>query len=158
MKNILLKHGSTIILRLSVFAIGLFIFALCVGIAFLIADGEQDYRTPMWLGLYVAAVPFYIALYQTFKLLSYIDKNKAFSMLSVKALNTIKYCGFAIAGWFALSSPYTMHVAQKDDAPGIFAIALVLIGASFAVGIFAAVLQKLLKDAIAIKKENDLTV
>ena len=33
-----------------------------------------------------SAIPFYFALYQAFKLLRYIDKNKAFSELSVKAL------------------------------------------------------------------------
>jgi hypothetical protein len=51
-----------------------------------------------------------------------------------------------------------MYVAQKDDAPGLFALALVFIGASFSVAVFAAVLQQLLQNAIAIKKENDLTV
>ena len=41
--------------------------------------------------MYVAAIPFFVALYQAFKLLSYIDKNQAFSELSVKALKKIKY-------------------------------------------------------------------
>ena len=36
--------------------------------------------------MYVSAIPFYFALYQAFKLLSYIDKNQAFSQMSVKAL------------------------------------------------------------------------
>lgn len=154
----LITHGSTIILRLAVLAIGLFVFALCVGVFFLITDGEQNYRTPVWAGLYVAAIPFYIALYETLKLLNYVDKNKAFSKLSVKALKTIKYCGLAIAGWFVLGSPYIMYVAQRDDAPGLFAIALIFIGASFSVAVFAAVLQRLLQNAIDIKSENDLTV
>jgi hypothetical protein len=92
------------------------------------------------------------------KLLNYVDKNKAFSDLSVKALRAIKYCGVIIAGLFAAGSPYVFYVADKDDAPGVFAIALVIIGASVAVAVFAAVLERLLRDAIAIKKENDLTV
>ncbi len=158
MKHIVSKYGSTIILRLAVIAMGLFILALCIAIAFLITDGKQNDHTPMWLGLYVAAVPFYFALYQTLQLLSYIDKNKAFSKLSVAALKKIKYCGLAIAGWFALGSPYIMHVAQTEDAPGVFAMCLVIIGASIAISVFAAVLQRLLQDAISIKKENDLTV
>ncbi|MDM5326781.1 helix-turn-helix domain-containing protein [Neobacillus sp. CF12] len=40
--------------------------------------------------MYVSAIPFYFALYQAFTLLSYIDKNKAFSEISVKALKKIK--------------------------------------------------------------------
>lgn len=153
-----MERGSTIILRLAVLVIGAVVAALCFGIGFLIFDGEQDYRTPVWLGLWVAAIPFYIALFQTLRLLRYIDKNKAFSKQTVKALKNIKYCGLTIAGLFAAGSPYIMYVAQRDDAPGMFAIALVFIGASFSVAVFAAVLQRLLQDAIAIKKENDLTV
>jgi hypothetical protein len=49
-------------------------------------------------------------------------------------------------------------VANKDDAPGVLALALVIIIASAAVSVFAAVLQRLLQNAIAIKTENDLTV
>lgn len=153
-----MERGSTIILRLAVLAIGLVVLVLCVATGFLIFDGEQNYRTPVWVGLWVAAVPFFAALYQTFKLLNYIDKNKAFSNLTVKALKNIKYCGLAIASLFVAGSPYIMYVANRDDAPGLFAIALVIIGASISVAVFAAVLQRLLQNAMAIKKENDLTV
>lgn len=153
-----MERGSTTILRLAVLAIGLVVLTLCVGLVLLATDGEQNYRNPVWIGLLVAAVPFYVALFQTLKLLNYIDKNKAFSGLSVRALKKIKHCGLIISGLFAAGSPYIMYVAQKDDAPGLFAIALVIIGASFSVAVFAAVLQRLLQNAIAIKKENDLTV
>lgn len=154
----LIKNGSTIVLRLAVLTIGLVVFVLCIQLVLLIADGKQNYHTPVWLVLLAAAVPFYIALFQTFKLLDYIDKNKAFSKLSVKALKNIKYCGLAISGLFATGAPYIMYVAQKDDAPGLFAFDLMFIGASFSVAVFAAVLQRLLQNAIDIKSENDLTV
>jgi hypothetical protein len=49
-------------------------------------------------------------------------------------------------------------VAERDDAPGIILIGLVIIFASMVIGVFAAVLQKLLTNAIEIKSENDLTV
>ncbi|MGO4375941.1 DUF2975 domain-containing protein, partial [Paenibacillus sp. MCAF20] len=45
-----------------------------------------------------------------------------------------------------------------DDAPGIILVGMVLIFASLVIAVFAAVLQKLLKEAIDIKSENDLTV
>ncbi|MBP1933196.1 5'-3' exonuclease [Ammoniphilus resinae] len=38
------------------------------------------------IDMYAAAIPFYFALYQAFRLLNYIDKNQAFLELSVKAL------------------------------------------------------------------------
>jgi hypothetical protein len=110
------------------------------------------------IGLYATAIPFYIALYQTFKLLRYIDQNKAFSELSVEALKNIKYCATAISILYVLNMPLFYLLAERDDAPGIIIIGMVLIFASMVIAVFAAVLQKLLKNAIDIKLENDLTV
>ncbi|MDA5111097.1 DUF2975 domain-containing protein [Brevibacillus thermoruber] len=104
------------------------------------------------------AIPFYFALYQAFKLLSYIDQNKAFSELSVIALKKIKYCAITINILYVVGMPLFYLMAEVDDAPGIIVIGLVMIFASMVIGVFAAVLQKLLKEAIEIKAENDLTV
>lgn len=130
------------------------IVALPAGIS---SDETGGYR-PILIGLYVAAIPFFAALYQTLKLLQYIDKNEAFSPLSVKALQAIQYCALIISGLFAAGLPYIYHVADKDDAPGVVAVALVITFASFVIATFAAVLQKLVQNAIDIKNENDLTV
>ncbi|HOX41738.1 MAG TPA: DUF2975 domain-containing protein, partial [bacterium] len=80
------------------------------------------------------------------------------SELSVKALKNIKYCGIAIGLLYIASVPFLFVIADGDDAPGVFAIGLVIIFASIVVTTFAAVLQKLLHDAIDFKSENDLTV
>jgi hypothetical protein len=154
-----MKQVSTLFLRSVVFIIGLIVLAVCVfalpvGIS---SDETGGYR-PILLGLYVAAVPFFAALYQTLKLLQYIDKNEAFSNLSIKALTFIKYCALAITTLFAVGMPYIYHVADKDDAPGVLALALVIAFASFVIATFAAVLQKLVQNAIDIKTENELTV
>jgi MFS family permease len=158
-KSIVASNGSTVILRVAVLTfaaiiLGLCVFALPAGI---VSDKMGLYRWIL-LGMYVPAIPFFYAIYQTMKLLSYIDKNTAFSDASVAALKAIKYCGIIIAGLFSAGMPYIYYVANKDDAPGVVAIGLVIIGASIAVAVFAAVLQQLLQSAIAIKAENDLTV
>ncbi len=54
--------------------------------------------------------------------------------------------------------PLFYLVAERDDAPGIIIIGMIIIFASMVIAVFAAVLQRLLKDAIDIKSENDLTV
>ncbi|MDW7674668.1 MAG: DUF2975 domain-containing protein, partial [Bacillota bacterium] len=113
---------------------------------------------PLLIGLYVTAIAFFAALYQTLKLLSYIDKNKAFSELSVKALKIIKICAITISGFYVVMLPFVYLVAEKDDAPGLIIIGMVPPFASAVIAVFAAVLQKLLKNAIDIKSENDLTV
>jgi MFS family permease len=158
-KPALVANGSTYILRLAVLTfaaivLGLCIFALPAG---MVSDETGMYR---WIlaGMYLPAIPFFFAIYQTMKLLGYIDKNTAFSDASVAALRVIKNCGLIITGLFTAGLPYIFYVANKDDAPGVLALALVIIIASAAVSVFAAVLQRLLQNAIAIKTENDLTV
>ncbi len=157
----IMKHGPTIILRGVVIFIGLIVLALCVfalpaGIRSELS-GDFDYGA-IFLGLYVPAIPFFIALHQALKLLSYIDMNKAFSELSVRALKNIKYCALAISGLFLAGMPYIFYVADRDDAPGVAAIGFVIIGASFVIATTTAVFQQLVQNAVDIKSENDLTV
>ncbi|CAH0214065.1 hypothetical protein SRABI80_02128 [Peribacillus frigoritolerans] len=69
--------------------------------------------------MYVSAIPFYFALYQSFNLLSYIDKNQAFSELSVRALKKIKKCAITISGLYVVALPFVFILAEVDDAPGL---------------------------------------
>ncbi|MEH7309058.1 DUF2975 domain-containing protein, partial [Neobacillus drentensis] len=148
-----------------VILMGIPVLALCIFLVPEIANfaaelyPEHAYiKYLVFIDLYVAAIPFYFALYQAFKLLGYIDKQKAFSELSVKALMNIKKCAITISSLFVLGMPLFYLVAEADDAPGIIIIGLVLIFASMVIAVFAAVLQMLLKEAIDIKSENDLIV
>jgi hypothetical protein len=108
--------------------------------------------------MYVSVIPFFVALYQAFKLLSYIDKNQAFSELSIKPLKTIKFCAMTISGLYVVILPFVYLVAELDDAPGLIIIGMVPTFASMVIAVFAAVLQRLLQEAIDIKSENDLIV
>jgi hypothetical protein len=160
-----MKLGSTLFLKMVVILIGIPVLALCV-----FGLSRFDPNSPYWqlhelanlqypilIGMYIAMIPFFVALYQTLKLLSYIDKNEAFSQVSVKALKNIKYCAVTISILYVLEMPFLYHLTKVDDAPGIL-IGLVIIFASAVIAVFAAVLQRLLQDAINIKSENDLTV
>ena len=154
-----MKKGSTFFLKGTIFVIGAAVLVLCI---FVLPQGiisdQTGYYRPILIGMYIPAIPFFIALYQSWKLLSYIDKNSAFSNLSVKALKTIKYCAMTISGLYVVGMPLIINAGDKDDAPGVVAIALVIIFASIVIAAFAALLQKLLQNAIDIKSENELTV
>ncbi|MEK5645211.1 MULTISPECIES: DUF2975 domain-containing protein [Paenibacillus] len=160
-----MKRVSTLFLKVAVFLIGLPILALCIfvvpGIADFAAELYPDHAYLKYLvfaDLYASAIPFYLALYQSFRLLIYIDRNEAFSELSVRALKNIKYCAVAISILYVAGLPLLYLIAEADDAPGVILIGLVIIFASMVIAFFAAVLQRLLKEAIDIKSENDLTV
>jgi hypothetical protein len=158
-----MKRYSTIFLRIAVILIGTPVLALCIlGVPWLtnnpVNPNYSHMLYPIIIGIYLSAIPFFAALYQAFKLLSYIDKNKAFSELSVTALKKIKLCAITISGLFAAIIPFVYLLAEADDAPGLIIIGMVPIFAAMVITVFAAVLQKLLQDAIDIKSENDLTV
>ncbi|TFE23990.1 DUF2975 domain-containing protein [Cohnella luojiensis] len=160
-----MKRRTTFFLKAAVFVIGIAVLALCVFLVPEIANyaaelyPERAYLKPLvFIDLYASAIPYYFALYQALQLLSYIDKNKAFSELSVRALKNIKNCAIAISGLYAAGMPLFYLLAEVDDAPGIIVIGLVIVFASMVIAVFAAVLQKLLQEAIDIKSENDLTV
>lgn len=154
-----MKQGSTNILRGVLIIIGLIVLAFCtVALPLGITTDKTGYYRPLLIGLYVPAVPFFVALFQAWKLLGYIDKNKPFSDLSLEALKKIKYCAITISSLFAVGMPYIFWVADRDDAPGVAAIGFIIIFASGVIATFAAVLKKLIQNAKEIKSENDLTV
>ncbi|WP_375200468.1 DUF2975 domain-containing protein [Bacillus sp. RS11] len=156
---------ETLLLKTAVFLIGIPVLALCIfWLPWFANETAEHYpklaylQYPTLIGVYVTAIAFFVALYMTLRLLSYIDKNEAFSDLSVRALKNIKFCAIIISGMYVIGMPVFYFMADLDDAPGIIVIGMVIIFASFVIAVFAAVLQKLLKNAIDIKSENDLTV
>ncbi len=150
-----MKQVSTLFLKVVVFLLAFPVLALCI----FWVPGFVNYLPYLILiGVYTTAISYCFALYQTLKLLSYIDKNKAFSELSVKALKNIKYCANTISIIYAVLIPFLFPIADVDDAPGLVGFPIIIIFASVVIAVFAAVLQRLLQDAIDIKSENDLTV
>jgi hypothetical protein len=152
-----MKRGSTTLLRLAVVVMGLVVLLLCILSVPAVFD-EVPGIGHLLPGAYLAAIPFFYALHQTLKLLNYIDKNRAFSVATIAALKKIKYCALIISGIYTILLPFLFQVADKDDAPGLFALGLILVGAPFVIATSAGVLQKLVQNAVDIKSENDLTV
>lgn len=158
-----MKRGTTLFLKLAITIIGIPIIALGMFGMYWLGNNPVDSNYsyilyPILIGIYASTIPFYIALYMAFRLLIYIDKNKAFSLISIKALNNIKYCAVTISILYVAIMPFVYLLADKDDAPGLIIIGMVPIFASMIITVFSAVLQRLLQEAIDIKSENDLTV
>jgi hypothetical protein len=116
------------------------------------------FRDPFLAYAYLASIPFFVALYQAFKLLGYIEQNKVFSQTSVRALRNIKYCAITLSGLIGLGILFLRIFATSDDAAGFTALSICTIFASIVIATAAAVFQKLLQNAVDIKSENDLTV
>lgn len=159
-----MREVTTLFLKIAVFIIGLPVLALCIflvphmaNFAAKLYPNIAPMKYLVFIVMYGAAVSFYFALYQAFNLLRYIDENTAFSELSVKALKNIKCCAITISGLYVLGLPLFHFIAKKVDPP-IGLMGLIIIFASLVIAVFAAILQRLLQEAINIKSENDLTV
>jgi hypothetical protein len=160
----LLQGGSTVFLRIVVVLVG--IGVLAVLLRFPQIEGRaahlslvEVYLDPGVAYGYTASSPFFVALYQAFKVLGYAGRNEAFSERSLRAVRTIKRCamlliGFAVAGVVYLS----VAIRGQDDIAGGVALGVVVILASSVVAAVAAVFERLLQHAADMKSENDLTV
>ena len=156
--------SKTIFLKVVIVLIG--IVALAVMIRFPLTEGRavnldlfSIYSDPFIMYGYLASIAFFVALYQAFKLLGYIGQNKAFSLSSVKALRTIKYCAIILSVSIIMAAVYIRIFHAKDDDPaGFIAVAIVATFISIVIATAAAVFEKLLQKAANIKSENELTV
>lgn len=153
-----MNFGSTFFLRGVIYCIGLAAIGVCGIIAGVSLSGNAGIFLPVLALMFLSAFPFLYALYNGLLLLRYIDSNTAFSERSVKAIRSIKYTAFSISVLYAGGMPLIISVAHTDDAPGVVLLGLIFIFATLIVGVFAAVLEKLLENAIQLKSENDLTV
>lgn len=153
-----MKKRSTLFLKLVISLIGVVVLVLCISFTSEVAKAGGGLFLPILIIMYVTAIPFFFALYQTLRLLGYIDKNIAFSKLSVKSLKNIKYCAIAISILYIAGMPFLVFVADKDDAPGLVGFGIIFILASIVAATFAAVLQRLVQNGLDMKSENDLTI
>jgi len=160
-----MKRSSTIFLQIVIVLIGIGVLALMLWEPHL--EGRNAHATPFEIYFkdpflayaYTASVAFFVALYQSFKLLGYIRANQVFSQRSVKALRTIKYCGMALVAFIVGAEAFFFTIQRgKEDIAGGVMIGLVMIFISAVAATAAAVFERLLQSAVEIKSENDLTV
>jgi len=157
------KQGSTTFLKVIIFLLGIAVLALCIFWLPILAIREPkahpgDYSLYPLLGYaYGCCIAFSVALYQAFKLLIYIEGNNAFSELSLKSLMVIKKCGLTIIIFFVLGI-VTLKVISKisgDDPAGPISLSIMSILATSIITAIVDVLQKLLKNLLDTKPEND---
>ena len=116
------------------------------------------YKDPLIIYVYIASTPFFIGLYQAFKLLNLIDADKAFSQAAVNTLRNMKYASLSLIGLILLAILFIRFFANGDDPAGPTMLGII---ASFAVAVIATaatLFQKLFQNAVDLKSENDLTV
>jgi hypothetical protein len=159
-----MKRASILFLQAVILLIG--IVALAVLLWFPLTEGRAAnldlfsiYFDPFILYGYAASIAFFIALYKAFRLLGYIAQNKVFSLNSVKALKSIKYCAIVLAVLIVMAGIFIKLSHHKDDDPaGFLAMCIVTTFVTIVVATAAAIFEKILQNAVDMKSENDLTI
>ncbi len=95
---------------------------------------------------YLASIPFFVALYQTFKILGYVRKNMMSSQATVKALRTIKYCAELILIFVLAAEAFLVIARPGDDIAGGVFMGLLVIVISGAIAITATRFGKVLQN------------
>jgi len=159
------RRSSTIFLQVVIVLIGLGALALMLWEPHL--EGRNAHATPFEIYFkdpflayaYLASIAFFVALFQAFRLLGYIGRNHVFSVDSVRALRTIKYCAISLVVMVGGALAYLfIAVRGKDDIAGGVAMGVFMIFVSTVIATAAAVFERLLQNAVDLKSENDLTV
>src|SRR6266853_6468252 len=97
-----MKRSSTIFLQVVIVLIGIGALVLMLWEPHI--EGRNVHATPFEIYFkdpflayaYVASIPFFVALFQAFKVLGFAGQNRVFSQAAVNALRTIKRCAIAI--------------------------------------------------------------
>jgi hypothetical protein len=153
-----MKRSSTLFLKGVICLVGIAVFGICIIVLGVSFSGNAGVYLPMMIVMLVTALPFFLALYQGLLFLSNIEKNIAFSESSARAIQKITYCAFTISALYGAAMPLIIRAAEKDDAPGVVLIGLLCIFVPLVTGVFASVLEKLLRSAIEIKSGHEVIV
>lgn len=113
-------------------------------------------KLPLLLGVYLTGLPFFIAIFNTFKLLKLIEKNAVFSMKSLDYLATISKCSISEILIYCLGIAY-LYINNAMQA-GIILSMLLIIFTAFVIYVFTEVLKELLLKVVEIKTENEFTI
>ena len=154
-----MKRGSTIFLQVVIVLIGI------GALAFLLVEPHVEgrnahatvfeiyFKDPFLAYIYLAFVPFFVALYQAFKILGYAGRNEIFSQRSVRALRIIKYCAITTAIFILGAEAYLfIFMSGKDDIAGGVMMGAFIIFVSAIIATAATVFErKLQKNLNALK-------
>jgi hypothetical protein len=161
--NRFMNRSSTLFLRLVVSLMAIAALAICgLGVPRMVADEVS--RHPDGIGVpyaimicaYLLCIPFLTALYQGFRVLNLIDRDKTFSDATARSLKLIRYCALIIgASFFAgIVTLRVMSAGTDEDPAGPTMIAMLIMFFSLTVTAVSVVLEKQVQKAIDLKTDS----
>lgn len=149
-----MKKSLIVVLQVFVVLLGIGILALILwfpnieGVNANATSFSQVYLDDPFLAFaYFASISIFVGLYQVFKILGLVAKDKLNSVASIKSFRVIKYCAVAMISFAIVALAIIMQNTSDDRAGGV-AMGLFLILTSSAIGFTASKVEKVLKRSI----------
>lgn len=152
-----MKKSSTLLLQAVIVLIGIGALALMLWEPHLEGRNvnatlfEIYFQDPFLAYAYIASIPFFIALYQAFKVLGYVRQDKTFSQATVKALRTIKYCATTVVAFIVGAEAYLFIARPGDDIAGGVFMGLLMIAVFGVITTTAKMFEEIVKDVVDIR-------
>lgn len=118
---------------------------------------EIYFQDPFLAYAYIASIPFFVVLYQAFRVLGYNRQEKSFPQAAVKALRIIRYCAISLIGLVIAGEIIIIMNNSDDRAGGVFMGILIALG-SAGIAIAAAMSERMVHRTLNNKSPNNLTV
>jgi hypothetical protein len=157
-----MKRSATVFLQAVIVLIGIGVLAALLWEPNL--EGRNVHATlfqvyfhdPFLAYVYLGSIPFFMGLYQAFKVLGYAGQDKLFSQAAVSAVRTIQYCALMTAGAIVAADAFLMIAARSsgDDPAGAVALGIVATVASLIIATAAAIFARILRAAVDMKSET----
>lgn len=94
---------------------------------------------------YIASIPFFIILFQAFKLLGFAEKNKLATKKAAETFRNIKYSAIAFIGFIIVGLVYIRLFEHGDDPAGPTGLGVLIILGSIGITLTANYYQKRVK-------------
>jgi len=147
-----MKKSTTLFLQVLVILIGVAAVVFLIwepqveGVNIHATKFEIYFKDPFLAYAYIASIPFFVALYQTFKVLGHAGQSAPFSESTTRALRTIQYCAVAIIGFVIVGEIWLLS-SSNDDRPPIVMMGALVTLCSITVAVAAAKFRQALSKA-----------
>ena len=150
-----MKRAATIFLQILIVLLGIAVFTLLLwepqieGRNVNATQFEIYFKDPFLAYIYLAFIPFFVGLYQAFRILGYARADEIFSQSSVRAVRIIKYCASAMAILFVGAVGYLfIFIRGEDDIAGGVAMGVLIILLCSVTAIAAGVFERMSQNPI----------
>src|SRR5262245_35308741 len=158
-----MRRRSTMFLQVVTVLVGIGVLALLLWEP--LTEGRNAHATltqiylhdPFLACLYVGSIPFFVALYEVFRLLGWMGSPQgAFSNRAIRSVRVIRNCAKVTVALIVVGVVVLMFIG--DERPPAAFMGLLATLAFLVIGASAAVFERLLQSAVDLQSENDLTV